>query len=759
MTEGPGVAELAALAAEQPESLLHVEVVPPRDAGFAAWPDWVPAPVRDGMARVGITEPWQHQVRTAEDAWAGQDVVIATGTASGKSIGYLLPALTSAHLGSVALNGRGATALYLAPTKALARDQLRLVEQLDIPGVRPAAYDGDTPPDERAWIRSHANYVVTNPDLLHFGLLPAHERWAPFLRALRFVVIDEVHSYRGVFGSHVANVLRRLIRITDFHGSQVTFIGASATVADPGPSFERLTGRPAAAVTADASPHGPAALALWEPPLVAGGNGEVRRPAVVETARLLADLVSDDVSTLAFVRSRRAAESVAQLARDRVPSDVANRIDSYRGGYLPEERRGIEADLRTGRVLGLATTSALELGVDVSGLDAVLVSGWPGTRASLMQQFGRAGRSGRSAIGVFVARDDPLDTYLVHHPSALFGEPVEATVLDPTNPVVLAPHLCAAAAELPLREAELDVFGDGRAELVNELVNRGLLRERPDGWYWTRRERATDLADLRGSGGAPVRIVESDTGRLLGFVDAATAQQVVHAGAVYLHRGDTFLVEELDEAAAVATAGPATVDYVTYARTLTSFALAGMRESQVCDELRLARGDVDVTTQVVSYQRRRVATGESLGEFPLELPERTLRTQGTWLVVGDELLSGIEDVAGAAHAAEHAAIGLLPLVATCDRWDIGGVSTVSHPDTGACTIVVYDGAPGGAGFSERGYRQALTWLTATHDAIAACECTSGCPSCVQSPKCGNGNHPLDKDGARLLLERILRHLS
>ena len=488
----------------------------------------------------------------------------------------------------------------------------------------------------------------------------------------------------------------------------------------------------------------------------------VRRSATAETADLLADLVIEDARTLAFVRSRRGAEAVAMSARralQEAAPELAPRVAAYRGGYLPEERRDLERRLQSGSLLGVAATNALELGVDVAGLDAVVLTGWPGTIASVWQQAGRAGRAGQGALAVFVARDDPLDTYLVHHPQALFGRPVEATVLDPTNPYVLGPHLCCAAAELPLTEDDLPLFGDPDAVrlLLGDLVRRGLLRSRPAGWFWTSRERPD--ADLRGGGGPPVRLVEAGTGRLLGTVDASSAHSQAHTGAVYLHQGETYLVEQLDLAEAVALVRPDDPDYSTSARDVTDIRLVEELRAAPYDGVRLALATVDVTNQVVSFLRKRLVTGEILGEEPLGLPPRQLRTRAVLYTVSAEVLerAGLDpaDVPGAAHAAEHAAIGLLPLFATCDRWDIGGVSTALHADTGECTVFVYDGHPGGAGFAERGYERGAAWLTATRDAVLACECATGCPSCVQSPKCGNGNEPLDKAGAVRLLDAVL----
>ncbi|WP_434581808.1 DEAD/DEAH box helicase [Carbonactinospora thermoautotrophica] len=747
------------------DRITHVERVPARAGRQAAWPDWVPDVLVERLRAAGVERPWAHQVAAAEHARAGRSVVISTGTASGKSLAYLLPCLTAVLEGAAAAQGRGATVLYLAPTKALAADQLRAIRSLELPGVRAATFDGDTPTEERDWIRAHAQYVLTNPDMLHRTLLPGHGRWAPFLRALKYVVVDECHTYRGVFGSHVAHVLRRLRRGCARYGGSPVFVLASATVSDPGASAARLVGVPVVEVTEDASPRGETAFVLWEPPLtdLLGEQGApVRRTVTAESADLLADLLAEGIRTVVFVRSRRGAEVIALLARqalDEAEPGLGARVAAYRAGYLPEERRELERALHSGELLGLASTSALELGVDVSGLDAVVLAGYPGTRASMWQQAGRAGRAGQGALAVLVARDDPLDTYLVRHPEALFGQPVEATVLDPDNPYVLAPHLCAAAAELPLTPADLPLFGSAAEQVLPALEQRGLLRRRPTGWYWTRQDRASDLTDIRGVGGAVIRVVELGTGRLLGTVAPAAAHSTVHEGAVYLHQGESYLVRALDLDEAVALVEPAQPDYSTTAREITDIRILQTERSTRWGEAALCFGTVEVTSQVVSFLRKRLLTGEVLGEEPLDLPPRHLRTRAVWWTISFDQVAAAgvarADLPGAAHAAEHASIGLLPLFATCDRWDIGGVSTALHQDTGLPTVFVYDGHPGGAGFAERAYSSARPWLTATREAIESCACLDGCPSCIQSPKCGNGNNPLDKTGAVRLLTALL----
>lgn len=720
------------------------------------WPQWVDPGVYAAWSGAGVTGLWSHQAELAEHARAGRHTVCATGTASGKSLGFLLPVLTALAEGSAAPTGRGATALYLAPTKALAADQLARLQQRAVPGVRSAVYDGDTPPEERRWIRDHAHYVLSNPDLLHHSLLPGHQQWAPFLRALRYVVVDECHVYRGIFGAHVSAVLRRLLRVAARYGARPTVLFASATVASPEVLAATLIGQPVTAVTRDGSPREATTFALWEPPLV---EGAARRSAVSEAASLLADLVLGEVQTVAFARSRVGVEAVAAATRrdlEEVHPGLAGRVAAYRGGYLPEERRDLEQALRSRELLGLAATSALELGVDIEGLDAVLIAGWPGTRASLWQQAGRAGRSGTESLAVLVAGDDPLDSYLVHHPEAIFEAPVEASVFDPANPHVLSGHLAAAAAELPLTEADVQWFGPSVPALAEALVAGGVLRRRPAGWFWARTDRPSDHVELRGIG-RTVRIVETRTGRVLGTVDEARAPATVHTGAVYLHQGQPYVVTDLDLTEATAQVVAGDPGWSTQARSVSQFRILSTDAEQAWGAARLHFGEVEVTSQVTSFLRR-LPSGEVIGEHPLDLPERSLRTRSVWwtLPAAELTRAGVEadETPGALHAAEHAAIGLLPLLATCDRWDIGGVSTALHQDTGAPTVLVYDGHPGGAGFAEQGFRRAVEWLRATVETVQSCDCRAGCPSCVQSPKCGNGNEPLSKAGA----VRTLLHL-
>ncbi|HRO29330.1 MULTISPECIES: DEAD/DEAH box helicase [Micrococcaceae] len=746
---------------------MHVRYLPERPARTEPWPEGTPEGLVQAFGGSGVLEPWHHQVEAARLAASGRHVVLATGTASGKSLGYQLAA------GTALADDPAGTVLYLSPTKALAADQLVAWRALARDGagwLRPSPYDGDTAPADRSWARDHANVLLTNPDMLHIGILPHHERWGRFFRRLRYVIVDEAHVYRGVFGSHVAVLLRRLARVCAHYGAGPVFIGASATSADPAGSFTRLIGADAVAVTEDASPHGAVTVGFWEPELTdaRGENGApVRRSATAESAGMMADLAVAGTRTIAFIRSRRGAEAMASAAKRElaeVDPSLPPRVAAYRAGYLPEERREVETALRTGRLLGVASTPALELGIDIAGLDAVLVAGWPGTRASFFQQVGRAGRAGQESLAVYVAGDDPLDTFVVHHPEAVFELAVEDSVTDPSNPHILAPHLCAAAAELPLVPDGLAAFGEpGHVRgLVDRLVAEGYLRRRPAGWFWTHPEHAAALVSLRDDGGGPVDIIDADTGAVLGTMGSPQTHYQAHPGAVYVHQDRTYLVEDLDEDAHAVLVTRAWPEYYTQARDITEIEVLDTVRRRDGGDLQWCTGPVKVTTQVVSFQRKALVSGEVLGEEPLELSARELFTTAVWFHCPSEHLVAagltMDRLPGALHAAEHAMIGLLPLVASNDRWDIGGVSMALHPDTGEPSVFVYDGHPGGAGFAERGFAQAEVWLRATLDTVRSCACADGCPSCVQSPKCGNRNNPLDKDGAGTLLAFVLDRL-
>lgn len=758
----------AACADADPASLRHVAEIPARAAVECPWPDWVDADVTAAVRARGISRPWAHQAEAAELAHSGRDVVISTGTASGKSLAFQIPILDA-----LARDPR-ARALYLSPTKALGHDQLRAAHALTtavsgLADVAPASYDGDTPDEVRRFARERSRWLFSNPDMIHLSLLRNHARWSVFLRGLRYVVVDECHHYRGIFGSNVAMVLRRLLRLCDRYAAPgsagPTVIFASATTAEPGSTAAELIGRPVDEVTTDGSPHGARTIALWEPRLrddVLGENGApVRRSAGADAARMMADLVSEGARTLTFVRSRRGAELTALGARARL-ADVAPHLQatvaSYRSGYLAEDRRTLERALADGELRGLATTNALELGIDIAGLDAVLMAGFPGTVASFWQQAGRCGRRGQGALVVLVARDDPLDTYLVHHPEALLGKPVERVVIDPSNPYVAGPQLLCAATELPIDESEVHNW---RVEsVVDGLVERGLLRRRGGRYFPAAGLDPHHDVDIRGTAGGSVAIVETDTGRMVGSTDAGRAPGTVHPGAVYLHQGETYVVDSLDLDAGVAFVHAGDPGYTTFARETTEITVTGEGQREQYESVTLGLVPVTVTHQVIGYLRKELS-GEVIDFVELEMPPQTLDTMAAMYTITTEALrdNGIESqqIPGSLHAAEHAAIGLLPLVASCDRGDIGGLSTAIG-EAGLPTVFVYDGHPGGAGFAERGFFSAGSWLRATADAIESCECPQGCPSCVQSPKCGNGNDPLDKHGAVRVLRLVLTEL-
>jgi DEAD/DEAH box helicase domain-containing protein len=760
------LSDRAPACGERPR-IVQLQRLPGRRASTVPLPDDLPPVVIDRLGLAGITTLYSHQAEALESVRRGRHTVVATGTASGKSLCYQLPLLERL------VSDDKATAIYLAPTKALARDQLRALREFRLPHVRAAAYDGDTPRAERDAIRRTANVVLTNPDMLHAGLLPGHQRWADFFHRLALVVVDECHVARGVFGSHVAAILRRLRRVCDRYSAGASwrrdgaepgpvFVLASATIGNPAEHAANLTGLDVVEIVRDGSPRPPTAFALWEPPLLDAASG-ARRSTLAEAADVMAGLVEagdGGLQALAFVKSRKGAEVLAQQARRLLePAGLDGRVMAYRAGYLPHERREVEQGLISGRIRAVAATDALELGVDIGSLDAVVIAGWPGTTASLWQQAGRAGRREREAVVVFVAEDDPLDHYLLANPAHLWERPLESAVIDITNPYVLGPHLRCAAWESPLA-AEEPAFAPAQiAPLVDAGLADGTLRRRGDRVFYAGRGSPASAVGIRGAGGEPFAIVDSTTGAVIGEADEPRAFRTVHTGAVYLHQGRTWLVRDLDLSRRVALAEPYHGPEYTQARSDTDIGVLAELEAAGWGRCRFHRGRVEVSTRVLAYERRLLSTGESLGLVELDLPAQHLVTQAVWLTLPDGVLADARipaaGVPGAAHAAEHAAIGLLPLFAMCDRWDIGGVSTAWHPDTGLASIFIYDGHQGGAGITERGYAAGIRHWAATLAAIRACPCEHGCPSCVQSPKCGNGNEPLDKDGAARLLEAVL----
>ena len=730
--------------------LVHLERLAPRPArpGRLARP--LPAALEGRLAELGIEQLWSHQAEAVDHLRAGRSTVIATGTASGKSLCYQLPIAEA-----VADPIRPGTALALFPTKALAHDQLRSFAHLAAPGLVAATYDGDADAAQRTWARANANVVLTNPEMVHHGLLPHHGRWDTFLMRLRYVVIDELHVLRGVFGTHVAHILRRLRRLCHQYGSDPTFVFSSATIGEPGRLAGELCGVPVTAVTDDGSPRGQRLVALVDPARIDTTDAPPSPNRV--TASLVADLVGGGHRTLAFCRSRAGTEVVAADIVRRHPA-LVGRVRPYRGGYLTGERREIEAQLFSGVLGGVVATSALELGVDIGGLDAVVLNGFPGTIASMWQQAGRAGREGQSSLAVLVAGDDQLDHYFCNHPHEVFSRPPEPAVINVANPFVLDPHLACAAYETPLAHGDERWWSDHLDDGVRRLVVDDHLRLRPrwDGTraVWAARGRPASGMGLRSGSSQEVRIAFAD-GTLVGTVDRSRACDLVYPGAVYLHQGRPHRVVRLD-----LTDGAAIVEVddgreYTQARTRVALRITGVDASGDLGRLGLGLGSVEVTSQVTGYQRRDVLTGEVLGTEELDLPPSHLSTRAMWWSVPDAVLGdadiGPDAGAGALHAAEHAAIGILPLFAICDRWDVGGVSTPWLDELGQAAIVIYDGYPGGAGIAELGHGAAARQLAATLDVLERCSCRDGCPSCVQSPKCGSWNEPLDKEAAAALL--------
>ncbi|HKH30333.1 MAG TPA: DEAD/DEAH box helicase [Gaiellaceae bacterium] len=730
------------------EELAYLTTEPAREARPAPLPDELDHRVRKALSARGIEELFTHQ-RDAWDAVArGEHVVIATGTASGKTLGFNLPVLD-------ALAREPKTrALYLYPTKALAQDQARALNELRVPKVRSAIYDGDTPSEQRWQIRKWSNLILTNPDMLHVGVLPHHDRWGDVLTNLAFVVIDEAHVYRGVFGSHVGNVLRRLRRLARVYGAEPRFLLASATIANPGELAHALLGVGATVIDDDGAPRAERTIALWNPPLLDGELGQ-RASALGEASRLLAELVERDRRTLAFGKSRKTAELVHRFTVERLGDrELAKRLSPYRAGYTPAQRREIERRLVEGELLGVAATDALELGIDVGLLDAVISVGFPGTVASLRQQWGRAGRRDHG-LAVLVASEDALDQYFMREPETLLNRRVEAAILDHTNPRVLDGHVRSAAFEAPLDDADRDILGDAALERAAELPE---LKKTPRGYVWNGRDYPAARVPLRSTSPDAFTVVDVESGSLLGLVERERAYSTVHQGAVYLHLGEAFHVLELDLDARTALVQPFSGDWYTQAKKETNTAIEETLRSERRLGLELSFGRVSVTEQVVAYQRRSIRGGEPIDLIALDLPETTFDTEAVWYLPEDDQLGAsvkMPKLLGTLHAAEHAMIAILPLWAMCDRWDIGGLSTNVHLQTGRPTVFVYDGHSGGVGITQRGFDVFESWVEDTAKLLAGCPCDHGCPSCVQSPKCGNLNEPLDKAGALELLENML----
>jgi DEAD/DEAH box helicase domain-containing protein len=726
------------------EELAHVETVPPAAPRLAPLPDELQPRLREALPSDGL---YAHQ-RDAWDAAArGEHLILATGTASGKSLAFNLPVLDA-----IAREPKE-RALYLYPTKALAQDQARALAGLHAPNVRAAIYDGDTPGERRWQIRRWANVILTNPDMLHVGVLPHHDRWADVLHNLRYVVVDEAHVYRGVFGSHVANVLRRLRRLARVYGADPQFLFASATIANPGELAASLGGVAATVVDRDGAPRAERTIALWNPELLDAELG-LRASPLGEASRLLAALVTRGLRTICFAKSRKAAELIHKFTVDRVDTATGKRLAPYRAGYTPAQRRDIERRLVEGELLGVSATDALELGIDIGLLDCAISVGFPGTVASLRQQWGRAGRRGHG-LAVLIASEDALDQYFMREPETLLERRVEAAILDQANPRVLDGHVRAAAFEAPVDDDDRATLGDAALERASLLSD---LKHTKSGYVWAGRDYPAGQFGLRSATPDAFAVVEAQTGTVLGLVERERAYSTVHEGAVYLHLGESYLVRELDLQARTAVVTPYSGDYYTQAKKETNTAIEeALRVERRCG-LDLAFGRISVSEQVVAYQKKSIRDQSTLETVDLDLPETSFETEAIWYLPEPEQLAGLEKMPtllGTLHAAEHSMIALLPLWAMCDRWDIGGLSTNIHFQTNRPTVFIYDGHAGGVGITERGFDAFEGWVADTARMLEGCPCSDGCPSCVQSPKCGNLNEMLDKGGALTFLRRLV----
>ena len=722
-------------------------VEPPRTGTSEPFPDDLDPRVASALVAQGITALYRHQADAWETLRAGDNAIVTTSTASGKSLAFNLPVL------DLIAREPKSRALYLYPTKALAQDQARALTAFGVKNVKPAIYDGDTETERRWQIRKWANLILTNPDMLHVGILPHHDRWGDVLANLRFVVVVEAHVYRGVFGSHVANVLRRLRRLARAYGSEPQFVLASATIANAAQLAESLLGEPAAVVDSDAAPATERTIALWNPELIDAELG-VRASALGDASRLLAGFVAAGQRTICFAKSRKAVELIHRFASDRLEPALASRIAPYRAGYTPSQRREIEQRLMAGELLGVTATDALELGIDIGSLDCAISVGFPGTVSSLRQQWGRAGRRS-PGLAVLVGSEDALDQYFMREPETLLGRTVEAAILDHSNPRVLDGHVLSAAFEGPIDAGDAETLGPEALERAAALPE---LKRTDAGWVWAGKDYPAARVLLRSGELDSFTVVDAETGTVLGTVERSRAYSTVHDGAVYLHLGEQHLVRRLDVDARMALVSPATVDWYTQAKKETSTEIVEPLRRERRLGLELVFGRVSVTERVIAYQRKTISGGDTLETIPLDLPETSFETEAVWFCPTPPQLEGLEEMPkllSSLHAAEHSLIALLPLWAMCDRWDIGGLSTNVHPQTGLPTIFVYDGHSGGVGITERGFERFEGWVADTARMLAGCPCSDGCPSCVQSPKCGNLNDYLDKDGALTLLRRLL----
>ncbi len=742
------------------KQISHIENIASRTGVHGSLSQPISERLQQTLENLGMWPLYTHQAQAIDIARRGENVIISTPSASGKSLAYNIPVMEAM------LTQPSARALYLFPTKALARDQLlslyNILEGMEMPSYLATAYDGDTPFEDRNEVRARARLIITNPDMLHICILPRHSDWARFIGNLKYVILDEAHIYRGIFGSNVALVLRRLRRLCRYYGSNPVFILCSATIANPGDHASALTGLNFKVVDDDGSPAGERDFVFWNPPLEDLETGS-RKSSNSETSMLFAELVSHNIRTLVFARSRRLIELIYTYTRDRLkhlsPVHVS-RIQPYRAGYMPEVRRKIEADLGSGKLMGVVATNALELGIDIGHLDATVISGYPGTISSTWQQAGRSGRSGSKALTIMVGRNDPLDQYIMNHPEVFFQARYENALINPSNPYLLESHVLCAAWERPLSGADGGIFGEGFTEALNGLVNAGALRGRNRRWYVdTSVSFPARGVDIRSSYGPSISIVDTCSGTLIDSVERSTALFQAHPGAVYLNQGESYVITELDLKSSTARAEPIDANYYTVADDLTTLRILKTLNRKKMGDIEVCLGNVEVTTSVISYKRKEQYSEKMMDKLPLDLPDDVFNTVALWFDLSPAITGVLKKeglgLEGGLHATEHASIGILPLFAMCDRNDIGGVSTAMHVDTGKPQIFIFDAHPGGIGIAEKGYEIITELWAATLKVVKTCRCEEGCPSCIQSPKCGNNNEPLDKKAAERILSALL----
>ena len=715
-------------------------------------PEWAepqrpwPAPIQSLLKASGFKKLYRHQARAIDAVRSNRHVIIATPTASGKTLVYDLPVL------ELFLSDSDFSALYIFPLKALAQDQLQTFEALasHLEPSRPTAaiYDGDTSAYRRKRIReAPPNVVITNPEMVHLSFLAHHRKWAPFLARLRMVVVDEVHTYRGIMGSHMAQIFRRFHRICRHYGTSPTFVFSSATVANPAQLTQQLTGLEVITIDKSSAPRGRRHLVFLNPILGAA------RAAIV----LLKSALEKGLRTIVYTQSRKLTELIALWARDE-SGDFAERISAYRAGLLPEERRDIEARLASGDLLAVITTSALELGIDIGDLDLCLLVGYPGSVISTWQRGGRVGRSGQDSALILIAAEDALDQYFMRNPRDFIDRKPESAVVNPFNLQIMSQHLVCAASELPLKKNESLLQTENASDAVTRLEKTGQLLKSADGnEIWARRKAPHRDVDLRGAGNR-FQIIDTQTDKLIGEIDDYRAFRETHPGAIYLHRGDSFVVDRLDLNTRKVFTSRAQVDYYTRVRAYKLTEILKIIDKKSTWGTDVYRGKIKVTDQVTEYERRRIGSKTIIDRVALDLPPQIFETEGMWYQIPESILHRCKsehiDLMGALHAIEHAAIGIFPLLVMVDHRDVGGMSTDFHPQMGSAVIFIYDGIPGGAGLTQLAFTNARRLFAYTLKVIRNCPCKSGCPSCIQSPQCGSGNRPMDKKGALFILNHL-----